>query len=101
MTIPDNNNENIFPEFTEHISEEELYQVIEKRVAFYLDSQPDILMSYLYRLDVLEKDIKAVLAPGYPMPPIQALSQLILERQKSRIATKKKYKQDQIPGWEF
>jgi hypothetical protein len=53
-------------------------------------------------LDVLEVKINAVLAPDSPIAPIEGLSGLILERQKERIATKKKYKSDPpIPGWEF
>jgi hypothetical protein len=59
-------------------------------------------MSYLYRLDVLEVKINAVLAPDSPVAPIEGLANLILERQKERIETKRKFKSDPpIPGWEF
>jgi hypothetical protein len=61
-----------------------------------------LLMSYLYRLDVLEVKINAVLSPIAIVSPIEGLARLILERQKERIATKQKYKSDPpIPGWEF
>ena len=94
--------EKLFPDQLFELSEDDLYQAIKERVTYYLEKSPDLLMSYLYRLDVLEVKINAVLSPQSPIPPIEGLSRLILERQKERIATKKKYKSDPpIPGWEF
>lgn len=96
---PDND---IFPQASDEISEEELYEAIKKRVEYLLEYNPELLMSYLYRLDVLEVKINAILMPGSPVAPIEGLARLILERQKERIETKKKYKSDPpIPGWEF
>lgn len=92
----------LFPDDPESLSESDLYNAIKERVEYYLDTNPELLMSYLYRLDVLEVKINAVLAPNSPVPPLEGLSRLILERQKERIATKQKYKSDPpIPGWEF
>lgn len=91
-----------FPDNPENLSESDLYNAIKARVEYLLETNPELLMSYLYRLDVLEVKINAVLAPDSPVAPIEGLSRLILERQKERIATKKKYKSDPpIPGWEF
>ena len=101
MEEHDHSNE-LLPDNLETLSESDLYHAIKERVTFLLESNPELLMSYLYRLDVLEVKINAVLAPDSPVAPIEGLSQLILERQKERIATKKKYKSDPpIPGWEF
>lgn len=92
----------LLPDNIESLSESELYNAIKDRVAHYLETNPELLMSYLYRLDVLEVKINAILAPDSPVAPIEGLARLILERQKERIATKKKYKSDPpIPGWEF
>jgi len=92
----------IFPDTLFELSESELYQAIKARVEYLLEKNPELLMSYLYRLDVLEVKINAVLAPNSIVPPIEGLSNLILERQKERIASKKKYKSPPpIPGWEF
>ena len=92
----------LLPEDPEMLSESDLYDAIKDRVTYLLETSPELLMSYLYRLDVLEVKINAVLAPESPVAPIEGLSRLILERQKERIATKKKYKSDPpIPGWEF
>ena len=92
----------LFPDNLETLSESDLYNAIKDRVAYLLETSPDLLMSSLYRLDVLEVKINAVLAPDSPVAPIEGLARLILERQKERIATKKKYKPDPpISGWEF
>jgi hypothetical protein len=92
----------LFPENLETLSESDLYNAIKDRVAYLLETSPELLMSSLYRLDVLEVKINAVLAPDSPVAPIEGLSRLILERQKERIESKRKYKSDPpIPGWEF
>jgi len=91
----------IFPDRLLELSEDDFYLAIKERVEYLLEKNPEILMSYLYRLDVLEVKIKAVLAPNSVVPPLEGLSRLILERQKERIETKKKYKSDPIPGWEY
>ena len=92
----------IFPDTLFELSESDLYKAIRDRVEYLLDKNPELLMSYLYRLDVLEVKINAVLSPLSVVPPIEGLARLILERQKERIATKEKYKADPpIPGWEF
>ena len=92
----------MFPETLFDLSESDMYKAIRDRVAYLLDKNPELLMSYLYRLDVLEVKINAVLSPNAVVAPIDGLARLILDRQKARIATKKKYKSDPpIPGWEF
>ena len=85
----------------ENISEQELLEAIKGRVAQMLETEPELLMSYLYRLDILEVNIKAVLSKNSMISPVDGLSQLILERQKERQATKLKYKQEPIEGWEW
>lgn len=102
-SMEDNHPSNeLFPENLETLSEVELYNAIRDRVAYYLETSPELLMSYLYRLDVLEVKINAILAPDSPVAPVEGLARLILDRQKERVETKKKYKSDPpIPGWEF
>lgn len=92
----------IFPDTLFELSESDLYRAIRDRVEYLLEKNPELLMSYLYRLDVLEVKINAVLSPNSIVAPIEGLARLILDRQKERIATKRKYKSDPpIPGWEF
>jgi len=92
----------IFPDTLFELSESDLFKAIRERVEYLFEKNPELLMSYLYRLDVLEVKINAVLSPNSLVPPIDGLARLILDRQKERMATKKKYKSDPpIPGWEF
>lgn len=84
---------------TTNVSEEQLLQAITERVLHLLDRNPELLFSYLYRLDVLEHKIQYALNQQTIVPPHQALAQLILERQKQRIMTKRKFKQEPLKGW--
>ena len=81
--------------------EQQLLSAIVDRVTWMLKYDKDLLMSYLYRLDVLEHKINAALMPGNPLSAEEALGLLIFERQKERVETKKKYKTEPIEGWEF
>lgn len=80
--------------------ESEIIEIIASRVEQMLKGDPDLLMSYLYRLDVEEIKINAALESS-PTPVHITFAHLIWERQKQRIETKKKYKQSPIKGWEF
>ena len=82
------------------LSDEEMIRHIAHRVEQMLKGDPDLLMSYLYRLDVEEKKINAALETS-PFPAHVTFANLIWERQKQRLETKLKYKQDPIEGWEF
>lgn len=85
----------------ESISEEQLLDAISNRVLELLERNPELLFSYLYRLDVLEHKIQFALNQQTEIPPHIALAKLILERQKLRISTKRKYKQEPLKGWGF
>lgn len=71
--------------------------LLEGRVSQLLADQPDLLWSYLYRLDVDESKIRMALQ--HPGDAVHTLALLILERQKQRVATKKAYRKG--PGKEF
>lgn len=92
--------ESILPKSSEY-DEEEIISAITIRVSEMLDNQPELLMSYLYRLDVLEKDLKRVLAFSHKGDIIHDLADLIWKRQKLRMHYKNTYKQNPIEGWEF
>jgi hypothetical protein len=85
------------------MTEEELFLLLCDEVALMMETRMDYLLSLMYRLDVLEKDINVVLTPGFPEPVNVGLAHLILERQKQRIQTKKAYAQAPIEeeGWEW
>lgn len=82
-------------------NESQVLEMIRTRVNELLEKEPELLMSYMYRLDILEVNLKKVLAKDSPIPIAEGFSQLIFQRQLDRVATKLKYKQDPIDGWEF
>lgn len=86
---------------TKHYDHASLLMAIRSRVEQLLEADPNLLFSYLYRLDVLECDIKAVLSGRTTDDVIGAVSQLILDRQLMRLKTKQQYKQDPIEGWSW
>ena len=89
------------PEDWDSFDEGALYEMILNRVNELLETDIDLLMSYLYRLDVEEYKINRALSLNALLPVNEGIAALILERQKQRMITKKKFKQDPIKGWEF
>lgn len=79
-------------------SEEELIDLLSERIEQMLAENPDYLMSLLYRLDVLEPKIVAVMHPAAPEPAPRGLARLVLERQKQRIETKRTIRPDALEG---
>ena len=78
---------------------EQLLKLIETRVAQLLDSEPGLLFSYLYRLDVSEQDVRKVLHSSEDKVTQFAL--LIYNRQLQRMETKLRIEQKPIDGWEW
>jgi hypothetical protein len=78
-----------------------LLKMIQDRVDEMMTHDLELLMSYLYRLDVAEKDIQKVIHFQNEIPANEGLAQLIFERQLKRLETRKKYRQKPIEGWEF
>ena len=87
--------------FESQNSESEILEIISDRVLFLLENDKDLLMSYLYRLDIDEKSIDNALIPSDSQTVDKAIATLIMERQKQRIMTKLKYNVEPIEGWEF
>lgn len=83
------------------MTEEDLFELLCDEVGIMIETRMDYLLSLMYRLDVLEKDINEVLSPGYPEAANVGLARLILIRQKQRMATKRSYKPPVIEedGW--
>lgn len=83
------------------LNEDAILVILVKRVSYLLEHDKDLLMSYLYRLDIPQRQIMNVLKVTNIIPAEQSLARLILNRQIERVRTKKKYKQDPIDGWEY
>ncbi len=83
------------------LSDEQWLEAIADRVQWFLDNDKDLLLSYLYRLDIDENKINDALAPIANEPAHIILAKVILERQKLRLLTKNRYKVQPIEGWEY
>lgn len=81
--------------------QELLLQAIKGRVAYLLDRDPGLLFSYLYRLDVDESMVGAIMSGIHRADPRTALAHLILDRQLQRVETKSSLKQKPIEGWQW
>ena len=81
------------------VSEDELLDILTSQVEYLMDRRLDFLLSLLYRLDILEPKIKAVLYNQEIIEPARGLAKLILDRQKERIATRSKYKVKGDGSW--
>ncbi len=98
--------DNDFTEFSALVNPEgkantdDLLAAITQRVTELMDTDIELLMSYLYRLDVLEVDIDFVLNKQKAVPVNEGLAKLIYDRQLLRQQYKEKYKQGPIEGWD-
>lgn len=72
-------------------NEAEIIKAISERVRLMLDKSPDLLFSYMYRLDVEETAINHVLKNNKLYATDEALARLIWERQKKRLEFKKQF----------
>jgi len=87
-----------------HPDNEELsIRLIKERVSELLDTDPNLLFSYLYRLDVEEAELQAILHVTPPELLADSLADAIWRRQKARLASKKKIKVRPVQedGWDL
>ena len=78
-----------------------LKEAIATRVAELLESDPALLFSSLYRLDVPEAKVRQVMSNRDVNDPIAQIAELILQRQIERAQTKITLRQKPIKGWEW
>lgn len=81
-------------------NQEDLLAAITKRVSELMEMDIELLMSYLYRLDVLEADIDFILNKQTEIPVNEGLAKLIFDRQMERQKYREQYKQKPIDGWD-
>lgn len=83
-------------------SEAELLRHITERVEYFLQTDRGLLLSYMYRLDIEEREIEKALREQEDEPVAVTLARLIWQRQLKRVETKKKYgSPPPIKGWEY
>ncbi len=82
--------DNLLPESESILDEPALLDMFTIRVEEMLKGDIDILLSSLYRLDVEEHKIqRALRSPN--VPAARGIAQLIIDRQKEKLITRKKY----------
>jgi L-rhamnose mutarotase len=70
---------------------DELLAAITRQVAFMLTNKTEALMQALYRLDVREYKLRAVLDHEAPEKWAASIARLIVEREKERLMWRQKY----------
>jgi len=97
------NPSSFFPELTnldDYLDRDTFVAAMEIKVQDLLKHQPELLFSYLYRLDVLEHKIQFALHGCENVA--NALAQLIIDRQVERIQTKQQYRSEENKwNWEY
>lgn len=91
--------EQLLPENESILDEPAVLELFTKRVEELIASDLDLLLSSLYRLDVEEYKIQRALR-STTVPPAQGIAQLIIDRQKERLRTKKQYASGKFKDWE-
>lgn len=78
-------------ELPEGTSEQELLDALADRIAGLLEYRLEYFFSLMYRLDVSEEKVREALQPGGEEPANVALARLVIQRQKERLQTRRKY----------
>ena len=74
----------------DEITEEQMVEMLAARISEMLDTEPELLFSTLYRLDVFESKINSVL--NSDIDTAIGLASLVIERQKEKLRTKEEYR---------
>ena len=78
--------------------EKALIEVLASRISELLDSNPDLLFSTLYRLDVSERKINEVLDDKAFEAPL-GLAHLIIDRQREKLLTRERFRNQGSADW--
>ncbi|MBK9982549.1 MAG: hypothetical protein IPP15_09000 [Saprospiraceae bacterium] len=88
----------LIPEFDSILDEEALLDLFTTRVEELIRDNLDLLLSSLYRLDVEEYKIQRALRSS-TVPAARGIAQLIIDRQKEKIKTRKMYSSGKEDMW--
>jgi len=89
----------MLPDAESVLDENALLELFTKRVEEMMRDDLGLLLSSLYRLDVEEDKIQIALKSS-TIPAAQGIASLIIERQKEKINTRKKYSSGNAGNWE-
>lgn len=91
--------ESLLPEGESILDEEAVLDLFTRRVEELIRDDMGLLLSSLYRLDVEEHKIQRALRSA-EVPPARGIAQLILDRQKERLRTRREYSSGKETDWE-
>ena len=75
--------------------------IVAERVAELMETNMELFFNHLYRMDIDERKIHLILQdPEESESVYLSIARVIIDRQKKRIETKRKYKQKTIEGWD-
>jgi len=74
--------------------------IVADRVAHLMETNIELFFNHLYRMDVDEGLVHNILNSPDEKDVYTAIALIIIERQKKRLETKLKYKQEKIEGWD-
>ena len=79
--------------------DQELFEQLCERINYLMAFEMESFLSMLYRLDISERKVRRAMDPANAEPPNVALARLIIDRQKARMETKRKYRQEPLSDW--
>jgi hypothetical protein len=82
-------------------SEEALLHLIELYVQELVDSNFEQLLRVLYRIDLADYKVKKAIDNAGAVNASRAIAELILEREKQKVASRAKYKNHSDGDWIF
>lgn len=74
---------------------EQLRQFLIERIIYMLNTNPEKLMSILYRVDVSEQKVNAIFKTLLPPDMPDALADLLIERQLAKAESRAQYRNQQ------
>jgi len=100
-SVRDMISERLYAEKTQSTETEEFIQMIADRVAELMESNMELFLNHLYRMDVDERKVNRMLLQAEQSEDsiYVAFARLIFERQKERLESRKKYKQQSSDFW--
>jgi len=80
--------------------EEDFISAVANRVAELMETNMELFFNHLYRMDVDERKVHRILNSNSEESVYVSVAKIIIERQRKRLETKRKYKQAKIDGWD-
>ena len=80
------------PALEETLSMEAVRNFLIKRITSLMESNIDLLMSALYRIDVYERNVKEAFSTSTPHQLPEVLADLVIERQIQKIRIRQSYR---------